>query len=1201
MNKPPNPESEESTDPVDSSADKVTTKANKQSGQRRWVKWTRRLAILVFILGGLAYFVNGPIARWAVLHYLNKGLVEQGMTGSAEVEGTVLGGIVLRDLDYIGEDGIQQLSIGLVEPKYTLSGLLDSKIDGIKVDSIKAKIDVSGFPENPDEIEEDPNVALEKTLATLRPWLVQPEILVEDLDVELVDAGKPVLNWQLASLSHAADSADFHLNEWMVEEASGLKTPVQSVVLSWQEKLLQLDRLEVLPDLEISELKLNWVGSIRGEAKLSMGETEFEASASDVIRLKLTQGKLASNDLVATAKKFGVELDFEGDAVLSELDVELRSWQELAIPEWDVSLSSVIEKAQYQEYVIENAKLDLRQKGFGYEVGFIGSANSAPVELELVGKWTNSKDERWWESTIVQADIKAESNAELLKILPKLPDNIELGNTTLSAQLEVEIVRLELSDFKADAQIEKVALNKIVLPKVDLKAHWDKTRDQPVKLTMEVRDGQAMPLQILGEYHLEKQEYMVFVELDVRSVNRPSDVNRRDKIEWVNSLLELIDSPVVLQDDIILSWKGRGDLNSEDHMGTLIIRKATVSQPDMKDALPVSLQTKVDYRWPIEVNVEQLDLQQDELSTTASFNWDGERVKIGKFELFRDDKAIGSVTGEVPYELSVDSVKKFVEQTAPWSITVDTEELSLKRISKLFPLELLENASGVLQTKMNLTGSPSAPDINGNLTMVDLKGEYGADLGAINVLLGLESKDGKLAVKGKMTEAGEDRVTIDLTLPFAPRDWLNDENLIETLKTSANVKGRAEIKKLPLDRLKNFYPQLEKIEGMIEGVALFEGTVLDPKYSLEFKADFPVLNIKGIGVDEIKDLKLHGKINERLIMESELSAKVNGGKFKADIVADVNDADDPSFELMLKLDHALVYRDDLIATRANGDILFKGKLSEATISGDLGIVESIIFKDLDLIPIGVPSSAVESVKLPALESKNAQQGFDIPAPFNNWKLKLSIRTDDPILIRGNVGKGRLEGSLKAAGTLSNPMLAGTLYARDVKAKLPFSFLTVGEGKIVFRPQNGLIPTLQINGKSQIGSYNVNLNVYGSADSPKTAFSSYPPLPEHEIMTLLATGTTNAGLENRDVATFKALQILLLELKDKSDQPGGNKLFSALLSGMEDLDLRVGEVDDLTGEKYASATVKLHERWYLTTQFDSSGQTRGLVVFALRFN
>ena len=203
--------------------------------------------------------------------------------------------------------------------------------------------------------------------------------------------------------------------------------------------------------------------------------------------------------------------------------------------------------------------------------------------------------------------------------------------------------------------------------------------------------------------------------------------------------------------------------------------------------------------------------------------------------------------------------------------------------------------------------------------------------------------------------------------------------------------------------------------------------------------------------------------------------------------------------------------------------------------------------------------------------------------------------------RGNVGKGRLEGSLKAAGTLSNPTLAGTLYARDVKAKLPFSFLTVGEGKIVFRPQNGLIPTLQINGKSQIGSHNVNLNVYGSADSPKTAFSSYPPLPEHEIMTLLATGTTNAGLENRDVATFKALQILLLELKDKSDQPGGNKLFSALLSGMEDLDLRVGEVDDLTGEKYASATVKLHERWYLTTQFDSSGQTRGLVVFALRFN
>ena len=105
------------------------------------------------------------------------------------------------------------------------------------------------------------------------------------------------------------------------------------------------------------------------------------------------------------------------------------------------------------------------------------------------------------------------------------------------------------------------------------------------------------------------------------------------------------------------------------------------------------------------------------------------------------------------------------------------------------------------------------------------------------------------------------------------------------------------------------------------------------------------------------------------------------------------------------------------------------------------------------------------------------------------------------------------------------------------------------------------------------------------------------------MTLLATGTTNAGLTNADVATFKTLQLLLLELKQRSEKPDGNRLFVKLLDGIDQLNLKVGEVNELTGEKFASATFKLHRRWFLSAQIDDGQppQTRGLLIFALRFN
>ena len=235
--------------------------------------------------------------------------------------------------------------------------------------------------------------------------------------------------------------------------------------------------------------------------------------------------------------------------------------------------------------------------------------------------------------------------------------------------------------------------------------------------------------------------------------------------------------------------------------------------------------------------------------------------------------------------------------------------------------------------------------------------------------------------------------------------------------------------------------------------------------------------------------------------------------------------------------YALAYRDDMVSVRANTDLRIRGTLKDAIISGKIGLVESLFYKDMELIPIGVPASEVAKVQLPALDAEKAANGLPVSEPFANWKLDITLATTDPVLIRGNVASGQISGSLKVGGTLSNPRPDGKLVAQNIKARLPFSILNVKRGVIQFTPDGGLDPTLSIRGKSTVGSYDVSVFVYGRASSPKTTLTSFPPLPESEIMALLGTGTTTSGLQDRDVATFKAFQIFLMKLKKRAAKPG----------------------------------------------------------------
>ena len=202
----------------------------------------------------------------------------------------------------------------------------------------------------------------------------------------------------------------------------------------------------------------------------------------------------------------------------------------------------------------------------------------------------------------------------------------------------------------------------------------------------------------------------------------------------------------------------------------------------------------------------------------------------------------------------------------------------------------------------------------------------------------------------------------------------------------------------------------------------------------------------------------------------------------------------------------LVARNDTLTARADADVRVVGPLKNATVTGSVALTNSSLLKNIDLIPIGLPGR-------PAPQPPSHRPDFSIPEPpIRDWKFDVVVKTKDPFLIRGNLATGGAIVDMQLTGTGLRPQLKGMVRLENVEATLPFSRLEIASGLLYFDPSDSFNPKIDLHGTSLIRDYTVHVYVYGTALAPEALFTSEPPLPQEEIISLLATGTTRRGID-----------------------------------------------------------------------------------------
>ena len=94
-----------------------------------------------------------------------------------------------------------------------------------------------------------------------------------------------------------------------------------------------------------------------------------------------------------------------------------------------------------------------------------------------------------------------------------------------------------------------------------------------------------------------------------------------------------------------------------------------------------------------------------------------------------------------------------------------------------------------------------------------------------------------------------------------------------------------------------------------------------------------------------------------------------------------------------------------------------------------------------------------------------------------------------------------------AGTLASPSLLGRISIIEGSATIAGTRYELQRGEITFTNPVRIEPSIDLNATARVQDYDITLGLHGSPDRMSVTYRSDPPLPEADVVALLALGRT----------------------------------------------------------------------------------------------
>jgi len=519
------------------------------------------------------------------------------------------------------------------------------------------------------------------------------------------------------------------------------------------------------------------------------------------------------------------------------------------------------------------------------------------------------------------------------------------------------------------------------------------------------------------------------------------------------------------------------------------------------------------------------------------------------------------------------------------SATFQSENLDLK---KLFDdLGIKARTSGILNAKLDAQGTVADPNARMDVQIRDLRNELWPKMEPATFELSAQAAQNRLTILGKLQQARIQPAQINANMPLDIPKIVRARKLPDDTPITA----KARVPRSSVNFVRQFVPDLEQLDGDLGLDVDVSGTLGNPVLSGAGDMTVNVARFTNATLPALRNFNARLTFAQNALSLDRFRGDLAGGPFTMTGRVTFLKLTEPTLDLQMKAESVLLARNDTLTARADADIRITGSFAAATVTGNVAMTNSHFLKNIDLIPIGLPGR-------PAPQPPSERPEFSLPTPpLRDWKFDVAIKTKDPVLIRGNLATGEATGDLKLTGTGLHPGLQGVVQMQDVEATLPFSQLEVSHGSVTFTPDDSMNPKIDLQGTSVIRDYTVRVYVYGTLLSPEAIFTSEPPLPQEEIISLIATGATRQELSTGNVLAGRAAMLLVQQLYRKIVKKGeptqSNTVFNRL-------DLDLGTVDPRTGQQQATVRFKIDNHLVLTGDVGVRGDFRGKLKYLIRF-
>ncbi|MGH9401525.1 MAG: translocation/assembly module TamB domain-containing protein, partial [Terriglobia bacterium] len=179
----------------------------------------------------------------------------------------------------------------------------------------------------------------------------------------------------------------------------------------------------------------------------------------------------------------------------------------------------------------------------------------------------------------------------------------------------------------------------------------------------------------------------------------------------------------------------------------------------------------------------------------------------------------------------------------------------------------------------------------------------------------------------------------------------------------------------------------------------------------------------------------------------------------------------------------------------SGEMNLTGTTGNSQLSGDVTVGEMFVSEDFNLVNwLGATGISVETPATGVSSGLASKVRLDVHV-LTNPTVRLNSSTLSYV--------ATIDATLR--GTLARPVATGDIHLREGQAQIAGNTYQISRGDISMTSPYQTMPVLDIEAETRVERYDLTIEISGPADRAKMSYRSDPPLPNEEILSLLALG------------------------------------------------------------------------------------------------